>query len=1019
MADERKLATVLFADLVGSTALADAAQDPERTRALLERFYDTVAADIEAAGGTIEKFAGDAVMAAFGAPEAQEDHAERALHAALAVRRHVAELFGGSLHLRIGVQSGELVVGEARAASSFVSGDAVNTAARLEQAAEPDEILVGERTAAAVQGAFEFGRRRTAEAKGKPGGIACRTLVRALSLMRPRGFGGLGRVFVGRSEELAALCSAYDAGGPGLVTVVGDAGAGKTTLIREFWEWLGGRSPEPRRLAGRCLAYGQAVTYWPLAEVLREHFGLLESDPVETALARLGEQRILGLTLGLDVGGELHPLAARDRHEEAWVDLLEKLTAERPVVLLVEDLHWAEEPLLDLLDRLARDVRGPLLLLCTARPEFRRRGGSELHLEPLADGDAGELVDRLLGGDAPKWVRELVVARAEGNPFFVEELVRMLIDQGLLERANGGWDGERPAAFTVPDSIHALVAARLDLLGADEKAALQAAAVIGRIFWSGPVYELLGGAAPELRQLEDRDFVRRRPSSALAGEREYAFKHALTREVAYGSLTRAGRARLHAAFAGWLERSGGGRDEDAPLLAHHYASAVEPGDVDLAWPEGGPELERLRLRAVESLSRAAELAMTRYELADAVDLLRKALELAPGNADLWRRLAAAHALHFDGLGLLDAMEHVLELIADPAPLADAYAELALTSAVRSGMWRTQPARERVEEWIERATELSVPESTARAKALAARAFWRPRENLESAREASRIAERLGGPELRSYALGACAYAAIENFRFTEASAWADRRLELAATITDPDHVVDAYETGISAITTAGRLREARQLARLHVELSEALSPHHRVHGVAVSIDVEELAGEWETIRRLTPLAEEIVAGNAETPCIRNVRTLLLCALASAQLGDEAGALELERAADAWQMDDYGSWLAEPRLRLALQRRDLDSVAQLLPASAEGSFRAVSGPAALAAQLDGLAAIGERARVEELAPYVRESRYLEPFALRALGLVREDDALVAQATASFESLGLSWHAAETKRLVAQA
>jgi len=1009
MTAERKLATVLFADLVGSTALAGAEQDPERTRARLELFYDAAAADIEAAGGTVEKFAGDAVMAAFGAPEAQEDHAERALHAALALRRHVEDL-------RIGVSSGEVVVGEARAGSSFVSGDVVNTGKRLEEAAAPGEILVGERTAAAARGAFEFGPRRVAEAKGKPAGIECRTLVRALSLMRPRGFGGLGRVFVGRQDELAVLRDTYDAA-PRLVTVVGDAGAGKTTLVREFWEWLGGRSPEPRRLAGRCLPYGQAVTYWPLAEVLREHFGLLESDSLETTLERLGERRILGLTLGLDVGGGLHPLAARDRHQEAWIDLLEELAAERPVVLLVEDLHWAEEPLLDLLDRLARDVRWPLLLVCTARPEFRPRAGTALHLEPLADRDANELVDRLLVGGAPSWVRELVVARAEGNPFFVEELVRMLIDQGLLERTDHGWTGAPPTAFAVPDSVHALVAARLDLLGPDEKAALQAAAVIGRIFWSSPVYELLEGATPELRELEDRDFVRRRPASTLAGEREYAFKHALTREVAYASLTRARRARLHAAFAGWVERNGGGRDEHAALLAHHYAEAVRPEDAELAWPDGGPELERLRASAVESLRRAAELATGRYELRDAAELLERALALAPDDLDLWRRLARARALRFDGVAFLDAMQHVLELTTDPVELAEAYAELALTTAIRSGMWRTQPAQARVSEWIQRAKALAGPESPAAAKALAAQASWQPADNVEAAREASRIADRLGNLDLRSHALGARMFAALENFHFAEAVTLAGRRLELATELTDPDHLVDAYEDGIAAITTAARLDEARRLARLHVETSESLTPHHRVHGIAQTVDIEELAGEWETIRALTRRARETVAENAMTPCIRNGRTLLLCALASAHLGDEETARDLEREADEWEMEDNRAWLGEARLRLALVRDDLDAVAGYVSVTVR--FRAALGPAPLAARLDGLAALGDRPRVEELAPRVLESAYLEPFALRALGLVREDDALVEQARAQFEALGLHWHAGETERLVAQA
>src|SRR5436190_14570448 len=341
--EERKLATVLFADLVGSTARADG-QDPERTRARLNRFYDAMAGEIEAAGGTVEKFAGDAVMAVFGAPAAQEDHAERALHAALAMQRRLRTLFGDELSLRIGVNSGEVVVGRAREGSSFVSGDSVNTAARLEEAARGGETLVGERTALLARGAFEFADQRVVEAKGKENGISALPLRRALTLMRPRGVGGLNRAFVGRDTELDLLSATYARavrqGEPHFVTIMADAGVGKTRLVRELWERLGAEAPEPLRRTGRCLPYGEGITYWPLGEILKEHLGILESDPPETVRERLGEREFLGLALGLDLERELHPLAARDHLQDAWVEFLETLAAERPVVILVEDLHW-------------------------------------------------------------------------------------------------------------------------------------------------------------------------------------------------------------------------------------------------------------------------------------------------------------------------------------------------------------------------------------------------------------------------------------------------------------------------------------------------------------------------------------------------------------------------------------------------------------------------------------------------------------------------------------------------------
>jgi len=499
-AEERKLATVLFADLVGSTAAADS-EDPERTRVLLDRFYDAMAAEIERAGGTVEKFVGDAVMAAFGAPAALEDHAERALHAALAMHRRLRELFGDRLALRIGVNTGEVVVGRPREGSSFVTGDMVNVAARLEEAAAPGQILVGERTATAVRGAFEFAEPETVAAKGKPDGVACRRLVRALSLMRPRGVGGLRPAFVGRQSELGRLRDAYRStvseGRPQLIAIVGDAGVGKTRLVRELWAWLAEQNPQPLQRTGRCLSYGQGITYWPLAEVLREHYGILEGDSPETVADRLGAHPFLGLTLGLSAGQGLHPLVVRERLHDSWLQLFDELVDETPVVLLIEDVHWSEDDLLDLLETLGDHVRGALLLITTARPEIHdlRPGwgsgpnASVLRLDALAERDTGRLLDQLLGVELPDALRAQVVERAEGNPFFVEELIATLLDTGALRRDDGGWAfGELPEGFRVPDSVHAVLAARIDLLPQAEKSALQAASVIGRVFWSGPVY---------------------------------------------------------------------------------------------------------------------------------------------------------------------------------------------------------------------------------------------------------------------------------------------------------------------------------------------------------------------------------------------------------------------------------------------------------------------------------------------------------------------------------------------------
>ena len=924
-----------------------------------------MSAEIEGAGGTVEKFVGDAVMAAFGAPAAQEDHAERALHAALSMQRRLEELFGDSLSLRIGVNTGEVVVGQPREGSSFVTGDAVNVAARLEQAAEPGEVLVGERTAAAVRGAFELDEPTTIEAKGKAGGVACRRLVRALSLMRPRGVGGLRRAFVGRDQELEALQLAFrrvrDDAQPRLVTIMGDVGVGKTTLVRELWEWLGTQAPEPLRRVGRCLSYGQGFTYMPVGEVVREHFGLLESDPPETVRRRLGQREILGLTLGLEAPSDLHPLAAHDRLHQAWVGFLEELVADRPAVVLVEDLHWGDDALLDLLEEALQDVRGPLLLLGTARPEFvrsrptwggRGRGSEMLWLEALSSSDAARMLDDLIPAELPADVREVVIQRAEGNPFFVEELVRTLIDIGVLERQNGGWRVHELAdELVVPDTVRAVLAARIDLLEPTEKAALQAAAVIGRTFWSSPVYELLEGLEPDLRLLEERDFIRHRSGSSIVGEREWAIKHALTREVAYESLPTTKRARFHARFAAWLERVGEGRDEDAGLLAHHYAEAVRPDSVDLAWPDADDdELAHLRERAVFWLRRAADLAVGRYEIEDGLSLLHSAVELESGRqalVEIWGAIARANALYFNRDGFSSAMERAIELADDGATRADLYADCAFQTIVRAGMWGTAPEAKVVDDWIEQALELASRESAARAKALIARCYSDYDKSLELASEASEIAERLGDPDIRSYGYdvrGLRAFAAgrLRGIgRMASTSAVARRRRSATLTTRRTSTGMRSPRRSVVGSSTrhdATRCPTRRSHADSHPTIGCTASPRPSSSrsSSATGTPPADFSRAWKTA----------VAENVATPCVRNQRSLLVCALARAHLCDDEGARRLEHEAEAHGMTGYGTVVDTPRVRLALHRGDL--------CNGRGLARRAGGPAfkLVLSQLDG-------------------------------------------------------------------
>ena len=1025
---ERKLATVLFADLVDSTAAA-AGQDPERTRLRLERFYEAMSAEIAAAGGTVEKFAGDAVMAVFGAPEALEDHAERALHTALAMQRRLESDFAGELALRIGVNTGDVVAGRAREGSSFVSGDAVNVAARLEQAAEGGEILAGERTVAAVRGAFEFDEPTIVEAKGKPDGVAARRVTGALSLMRTRGVGGLKRSFVGRDEQLAQLMSAYrrtlEHSRPGLITIVGDPGVGKTRLVRELWEQLEEEQPEPMRRTGRCLPYGQGITYWPLGEMLKEHLDIRESDPPDEVHRRLGDRAILGLTLGLDVAGDLHPLAAQDRLHAAWLEFLSQQASQRPVVLLIEDVHWAEAPLLGLLERLARDVSGPLLLIATARPDFgsnrlgwgARVDSETIWLEPLPDDAAALLVDSLLADEMAPKVRELIVERAEGNPFFVEEVLGSLIDAGVLARANGGWQvSELPTGFEIPDSVQAVLAARIDLLGEAEKTALQAAAVIGRTFWTGPVYELVERLEPDLHLLERRDFIRRRPSSSLEGEVEYAFKHALTRDVAYAGLTKVRRAQLHWRFAEWLERLGEGREDHAPLLAHHYAEAVKPEDVNVVWPDEGPVYEHLRGKAVFWLQQAADAAISRYEIDDAVDLLTRAAVLEPDDgaqALLYRRLGQANALRYDGEGLIAAMERALTLAPDAEQTAETYAELAFEASMRSGMWRRRPGRDVMDEWTSRALAGVQPGTEAHVRALISRVFGGFDNAEECAALAGKYVDELGDAGLESALLDARGMSSFRRFDFDLADAQETQRFGFIPRLTNPDLIHDIYISSIPTAAAVGELGRARTLAEDLEEVVAPLTTHHRVHGIACKLEVEELAGNWQAIGALEARTQELVEANRQTPCVRNERSLLLLAIANEWQGNHARSRELEEHAQELRGEGYGATLATPLARLSLMRGELDRLEELLADDEWLSRQTWFTLPAGATRLDVLSVIGDISAVQEAAAElaVRPS-YLQPFALRALGIVRDDDKLLARADEGFRMLQLDWHAEQT-------
>jgi tetratricopeptide (TPR) repeat protein len=586
-------------------------------------------------------------------------------------------------------------------------------------------------------------------------------------------------------------------------------------------------------------------------------------------------------------------------------------------------------------------------------------------------------------------------------------------------RRDGSVDVERLPQIALPDTVHALIASRIDVLPGTAKAALQAASVIGRAFWPSAVRELLSGDEPDLRVLEQRDFVGRGAGSSLEGEAEFVFKHALTREVAYGSLTRRERAHLHAGFASWLEQRGGGRDEHAVLLADHYAEAVRPEDADLAWSDEPARYEELGTLAVRWLRSAAELATRRYEIDDAIALLRRALALEREGSrkiEILREIGYVHTLRFDPQGLRRALEEALALAPGKRVEADIYAQLAYYGLGRPYMWKELPPLELGEQWLARALELAGPDSPARAWALVAQALSDPVKRVEAATEAAHLGEALGDAGIVIYASEAQGLAATEARRYQEACDWADRAIAHSPKLANPNYEAHQYWNAGFVYARAGRLAEARRFAAIHEERVASLTAHEEVHAVGLHAVVGAALADWAALVELAERAEAASLANEDFPCQFNWRTLVVCALGLASLGDKRRARRLEEAGRSSAVVGGPAEVEPALLRLALLRGDEDETRRILETAPPmtGPW-GVDGPAA---RLDALIALRELEQAEEeAAPFLEEPSYTQPFALRACGLSRGDASLLREAESRFEAMGVGWRAAETRSLAA--
>src|SRR3954451_16933282 len=632
---ERKLATVLFVDLVDSTSLV-AGADPEVARRRVTQFFERVSHCVTTHGGIVEKFAGDAVLAAFGIPVAHEDDAERAIRAALAMLDSVHEL---GLEARVGVESGEGVVDESD--STFATGEAVTLAARLQQAAGAGQVLIGPHAYRLTSDHVQAEDVGPLDVKGFGERIWTWRAEAVLDGAPTRA--GISAPLVGRETELELLENTYERAVRNrrahLFTIYGDPGVGKSRLAREFVEGLEGATV----LSGRSLPYGESVTYWPLAEMVKAAAGITDDDPLDVAVEKLRdscENEAIADLLGLASGVLEAVQGERSQQEIAWAarEWVERMAHDQPLVLAFEDIHWAEDALLDLIEHLAEWVRdAPLLLIGLARAELLdvrpgwgggRLRATAIELERLGRAESEELVDALAGGGLDAESREALLAKTEGNPLYLEETVRMLAE----------CEGRPSAEFAerIPDTLQALIAARIDRLPADEKAVLQRAPVIGRIFWGGAIAEL----APDLDQLGDvldnlllREFLVPEARSTISGETAYRFKHVLIREVASSEFSKSMRADLHARFAGWLHERAG--EELLEIRAYHLDQAA----ALIAELDGGPPPE-LAHEAAEALEAAGRRSLAREANRSARKQLLRSLELEP---TLERRYQAARA----------------------------------------------------------------------------------------------------------------------------------------------------------------------------------------------------------------------------------------------------------------------------------------------------------------------------------------------------------------------------------------
>jgi class 3 adenylate cyclase/tetratricopeptide (TPR) repeat protein len=904
--EERKVVTALFTDIVGSTASAEQL-DPEDVRARLAPYYARVRKELESFGGTVEKFIGDAVVALFGAPVAHEDDPERAVRAALAVNDAVAELNEldewFDIHIRTAVHTGEaLVVVGAKAVEGegMAAGDVMNTAARLQGGAPVDGIAVGEATYRATAHVIEYEPGEPLQAKGKAQPIPIWVVVGTKEApAQPAVHASL----VGRSAELGRLLELWEevveTRRPRLVTLLGPPGIGKSRLLVALCD----RVAEAATVHwGRCLPYGEGMTYWPVTEIVKSAAGIRHDEDAESDSVKLGslleslptsdeeELRTIAAALANLVGAATTPRGTYSAESISQAELhwairrmLPLLANERPMLLIFEDLHWAEPTLIELLQELAaEDADGAFLVLGSARPELAESHGAfvadaagreSMALSPLDEDQIEELLTELLEDMSIESADLQRLARnAGGNPLFLEETVRMIAD------AEGEVDLE---SLRVPETVQALIGSRLDALPTDDKRVAQQASVVGNVFWPGAVAHVgrvVGDLRPRLDALERRDFVHERPETTVVGEREYAFKHILIRDVAYERLPKGRRAELHVRFVDWLRELGTG-DEFVEIEAYHLEQACVHARAVARAPIAAPTLD-----AAQTLRRSAEKAKRREGTREAHRFFTRALDL----------LDDEHA------------ELRTELTLGRARIVDALGDLRL-------------ARAEYEQVAAEAAEVSRPDLVAAALLALANLDGRqghPEDARARVSEAGRIADELGDAWLQVRAM----------FESSHVLAWYEgdveraiealqRALELTEAMDDLTLTIEAYMRIGTLFLNVGELSDAEAALRRATTLaSEEGSVRDEVRATSLLAYVTYFRDLDEAERLALRAVDGFERISDSLLQVQNLRLLAKCALARGKpkLAEEylRGAVPLALEGGGWLVVEVYRYLVE-------------------------------------------------------------------------------------------------------------